>query len=89
MRLLNIDEVSVMLGVSKATIYLWTSQNKIPHIKLSKRLLRFREADIISWIAQKSVNHIPDSLRAGRSKKSLNDDYIEKIIKDAKDAVLY
>ena len=50
-KLLDIDDVSEMLGVTKATIYSWTSQNKIPHIKLSKRLLKFREREIMAWIA--------------------------------------
>ena len=49
-KLLDIDDVSEMLGVTKATIYSWTSQNKIPHIKLSKRLLKFREREIMAWV---------------------------------------
>lgn len=90
-KLLGIDEVSAMLGVKKSTIYAWTSQNKIPHIKLSKRLLKFREQEIMAWIAQKSVDRaVTDSLinpRGQRFKTSMNDD-VERIIRDAKNEIL-
>ncbi|MGB9716421.1 MAG: helix-turn-helix transcriptional regulator [Thermodesulfovibrionales bacterium] len=54
-RLFNIEELSKILGITKATIYSWTSKNKIPYIKLSKRLLKFRESDILKWIAERST----------------------------------
>ena len=55
-RLLNIDELSAILGVTKSTIYAWTSQNKIPHIKLGKKLLKFREDEIMAWIEKCSMD---------------------------------
>ena len=91
-KLLSIDDVSKMLGVKKATIYAWTSQGKIPHIKLSKRLLKFSEKEITEWlISKKSVNRdeLPHKGEVKHSKvlKS-NNDYIERIIKNAKEEVL-
>lgn len=91
-RLLNIDNVSKMLGVTKATIYSWTSKNKIPHIKLSKRLLKFREEEIKLWLTAKSVStntaSPPEQFR--KSDVSLPDsgDFIERIIRKAKEEVL-
>lgn len=94
-KLLSVDELAEILGVTKATIYSWTSQNKIPHIKLSKRLLKFREKDIMDWIAAKSVN--ADSPSIGKKNKNgirtrpssyLRDDGIERIVKSAKKEVL-
>ncbi len=91
-RLLDIEELSEILGVTKATIYSWTSQNKIPHIKLSRRLLKFRKGEIMEWIKQKSVSaDVNCSLRKKENKKrsgaslNIHDDHIEKIIKNAKE----
>ncbi len=91
-RLLDIDDVSEMLGVTKATIYSWTSQNKIPHVKLSKRLLKFRELEIMAWIAARSVSMdtcIPPE-RVIHPKRTVSDpdDFIERIINTAKEEAL-
>ncbi len=94
-RLLDVNELSEMLGVTKATIYSRTFQNKIPHIKLSKRLLRFREEDIRNWIASKAVNTDSTQPRPENGKRkrlktnhNLSDNFIEKIVRDAKKEVL-
>lgn len=91
-KLLDIDDVSEMLGVTKATIYSWTSQNKIPHIKLSKRLLKFRELDIMAWIAARSVSMDtcipPERVQISKRSVSEPDDFIERIINTAKEEVL-
>ena len=53
-RLIEIDELSVMLGVSKNTLYDWCAVKKIPHIKLGK-FLRFNASEIESWLQAKRV----------------------------------
>jgi excisionase family DNA binding protein len=92
-KLLSIDDLTEMLGVTKATIYSWTSQNKIPHIKLSKRLLKFRENDIIDWISKKSNNSESSVVgkHNNRTRRSINprDDGIERIIRNAKEEILH
>ena len=92
-KLLNIDELAEILGVTKATIYSWTSHNKIPHIKLSKRLLKFREKEIMDWIADKSVRFIssPEKKTYTRTMtpRQLEGDYIEAIIRNAKEEILH
>lgn len=92
---MNIDELSEILGVTRATIYSWTSQNKIPYIKLSKRLLKFREKEIMDWIAEKSVNAdispVSKKNKNGnctRPSSNLYDDCIERIIRNAKEKIL-
>lgn len=91
-KLLNIDQVAEILGVAKATIYSWTAQKKIPHIKLSGRLLKFREKEIMDWISQRSVGTEPDTgKRTSHYAKApfrLSDDRIEQIIRNAKEEVL-
>jgi excisionase family DNA binding protein len=95
-RLLDIGEVSEMLGVTKATIYSWTSKNKIPHVKLSKRLLKFKEQEIRDWIAGKTVT--ANSTRPAekgkmhtrpKTPRQLGGDDIESIIRNAKEEVLH
>ncbi len=90
-KLLNIDELTEILGVTKATIYSWTSQNKIPHIKLSKRLLKFREDEIIRWVEDKSVHDVLGRVQGRKRTKrfqGLNDDRVKEIVETAKREVL-
>ncbi|MCH7946475.1 MAG: helix-turn-helix domain-containing protein [candidate division Zixibacteria bacterium] len=61
-KLLTLQEVSELLEVKPSTIYQWTHQGFIPHVKLG-RLLRFKEADIVNWIEKRSA--------AGRATRKL------------------
>ena len=54
LKLLNVQEIAVLIGVKPSTIYQWTHQGFIPHVKLG-RLLRFKEADIVNWIEKRST----------------------------------
>ena len=91
-KLLDIDDVSEMLGVTKATIYSWTSQNKIPHVKLSKRLLKFRATEIMAWIAARSFSMDtctpPERIENLKTDLNGSDDFIERIINTAKKEAL-
>lgn len=52
-QLLNPKETSEFLGIQKNTLYEWVLQKKIPHVKVG-RLLRFRKADLISWLEKRA-----------------------------------
>jgi excisionase family DNA binding protein len=52
---LNINELSVYLGLKVGTIYVWVCQRKIPYIKLG-RLLRFDIKEIDDWMKSGKVN---------------------------------
>ena len=54
-KLLTPAEVAELLGVRESTIYQWTHQGFIPHVKLG-RFVRFREADIARWLDERSEN---------------------------------
>jgi excisionase family DNA binding protein len=73
-KFLSIDELAAMLGIAKATIYSWTHKKTIPHIKLSRRLLKFRESDILAWIERRSNNPYEEKkgTSALRRKKTLS-----------------
>ena len=98
-KLLTIREVSDLLSVSTATLYEWSRQGQIPSVKLSRKVLRFKESAINAFISARSAppftgntnsNSVPVS--TGHNKKSSphsgSASHIEQIIKRAKDEVL-
>ena len=53
-RLLNVEELSELTGLSKNTIYCWVSQRRIPYVKCG-RLTKFDIQRIDEWIKESSV----------------------------------
>jgi excisionase family DNA binding protein len=53
--LLNIDEASERLSISKPALYRFTSQRRIPFYKIGKRVL-FTEEKLQEWIDQHYVD---------------------------------
>jgi len=50
-KLLNIKEVSKIVGLKKSTIYSYITQNKFPKaVKIGKKLSRWKLSDIRRWI---------------------------------------
>jgi len=49
--ILNMNELSEYLGLSKGTLYKFTSERKIPHYKRGKYIY-FLEDEIIEWIKE-------------------------------------
>ena len=47
--LLTPQEIADVLGVSKSTIYQWTHQEYIPHVKIG-RFVRFRQSQVEKWL---------------------------------------
>jgi excisionase family DNA binding protein len=92
-RLLAIDEVAEMLGVTKLALYSWTHRSKIPYVKLGKRCLRFRESDILKWVADnasypKGEEHPKVRCKRTPAKGAMTNGYVEGLIKRAKEEVL-
>ncbi len=56
-RLININELSEYIGLSKNTIYSWVSQRKIPFVKCG-RLTKFDLQRIDEWIEENSSEAI-------------------------------
>ena len=55
MNLINIKQLSEKLSISKFTIYTWVSQEKIPHVKVAGRLIRFDPEEVEAWINEQRV----------------------------------
>jgi predicted DNA-binding transcriptional regulator AlpA len=52
-RLLHVREAAQFLGVAPGSLYHMASQGRVPCIRLSKRCLRFRMADLKQLIDEK------------------------------------
>lgn len=50
-KLLNVTEVAQLIGVQPSTIYQWTHQGFIPHVKIGK-LVRFNVDDVMTWLSK-------------------------------------
>ena len=55
MRLLNYNDVSERLGIELPTLYSMVSQNRIPHLRFSARMVRFDEEILAKWVADHQV----------------------------------
>jgi len=52
-KLLTPQEVADLLSVRKSTIYQWTHQGYIPHVKLGK-FVRFNQDKVMEWVERRS-----------------------------------
>jgi predicted DNA-binding transcriptional regulator AlpA len=54
--LLTAQDVARVAGLSLETLAQWRSQLKgIPFVKLSRNVVRYRQADLDSWIEERTV----------------------------------
>ena len=53
-KLLDVQQVSQLLGIKESTLRAWIFQNRIPVVRIG-RLVRFKENDLQSWIEKSSV----------------------------------
>jgi excisionase family DNA binding protein len=53
-QLLNAEDVRAMLGVrSVTTVYQWAKDGKLPAVRLSRKVIRFRREDVERLIADR------------------------------------
>ncbi len=53
----NVDELSLFTGISKSTVYKYTSQKLIPHF-IRGKFLFFDKKEILEWLKEKPVSSI-------------------------------
>ena len=53
-KLISIHELSEKLGLSISTLYSWSSQKKIPCVKLGGAL-KFNEKDVANWVRKQTI----------------------------------
>jgi excisionase family DNA binding protein len=49
-------EASRWLGIPVGTLYSMVHHHRIPHIRLSGRMVRFRRSELDKWLAANSVS---------------------------------
>ena len=52
---LNYSQAAALLGVPKGTLYALVHQNRVPHIRLGKRFVRFDEERLRAWMREHRV----------------------------------
>ncbi|MDA8337979.1 MAG: helix-turn-helix domain-containing protein [Nitrospiraceae bacterium] len=53
-KLITAEQVAEMIGVTVEVLHQWTYRGAIPHIKISKRMIRFRESEVMEWLDSKA-----------------------------------
>ena len=53
-KLLGVNELAELLGISPKTVYKLAQQRKIPFVRISNRL-RFDPADVLQWVRKNRV----------------------------------
>lgn len=51
-QVLTFDDVAILTGMSKSTLYKLTSQGKIPHYKPSGKMVYFDRKELEKWLRQ-------------------------------------
>jgi excisionase family DNA binding protein len=53
--ILTDEQVANLLNITPRTLRLWRTTRGLPHIKLTSKVVRYRRADIDTWLQQHSV----------------------------------
>jgi len=56
-KLLSPSQLAENLSISIETVYAWTSQKKIPYIKIG-RLVRFKKDEVNQWLEGQKVEAV-------------------------------
>lgn len=54
--MLTYQDVAALCNVAVPTVYAWVCRKKIPHRRLSGRLVRFVPSEIESWLNARAVD---------------------------------
>lgn len=101
-KLMTVEEVAEMLGLTRTAIYQMVYYRRIEGvIKISRKCLRFDPVAIRKWLAEKSQaavprqhitaggNYRPTDAKRGRPRKnSASDSYINSLVEQAKKEVI-
>jgi len=68
--LLTMEQVCLLLTISRPTLTRWVRANKIPYVLLgsgaTKLNVRFREEEIEAWIERRSRGPVPGGMKRKR-----------------------
>lgn len=52
---LTYRELAALLDVKLGTLYAWVARKEIPHVRLGRRVVRFRVQDIKDWLEKRKA----------------------------------
>jgi excisionase family DNA binding protein len=93
-KLLTIEQVAEALQVKKSTIYSLVCRKRIPHVKLTGKILRFKLSELQKWIESANCtntisNHAGKKAKnQTKSKGTVSTDQIDRLIQQARKDVL-
>lgn len=61
-KLLSIQKVSELLGVTKKTLRIWDNEGKLPSIRTVGGHRKYNEDDILSFMGEQKIEYINDSV---------------------------
>lgn len=53
--MLDYREAARLVSVPVGTLYTWVHEERIPHVRLGPRLVRFPRAELVRWLAARLV----------------------------------
>ena len=54
--LLTYSQAASFLNIKPGTLYAMVSQGRIPHVRLSKRMVRFDRSELRRWVESRRVD---------------------------------
>ena len=64
-KVLNIDDVAALTGLSKSHLYKMTCRKEIPYYKPNGKLVYFDRAEVEAWMKQNRVNTAQEASQQG------------------------
>ncbi len=52
---LTYEQAARVLNIKLGTLYALVSQNRVPHVRLGRRLVRFSRSELQTWLSQHAV----------------------------------
>lgn len=71
-QLIGSAEAAKLLGITRSTLYQWTSERKIPFIKISRNMIKFDPQALRAWIEAKRVEAIGGGARKTRPPRAVD-----------------
>jgi len=77
--LLTVNEIALYLGCSTCTLYRWVKRQEIPFLRLGKRDVRFKPAEVDAWMERRNARPFLDPLATSALKVDLALDNYDKL----------
>jgi len=96
-KLIGIQAAAEYLGIPKSTLYVWTCRKKIPCIRISSRMLRFRLSELEAWLQSKTQGvkepqtqqPVPTAYKLHKQRQSgANNNLIDALVESARREVI-